>query len=79
MVKKPIFWIVFLLCSCTTDPVPDEDFEGPTTNFPLLGNVPDRPTLPEPNSFFSHQKRLQSEHDEAGKKEAEIIKLTKQQ
>lgn len=76
MVKKPLVWIVFLLCGCTTDPVPDEDFEAPTLDFPLLGNVPDRPTLPEPKSFIKRQKRLQTEHDQATK-EAEIIKSTK--
>ncbi len=77
MVKKPFLWIVFLLCACTTDPIPDEEFEGPTTNFPLLGHVPDRPPFPDLDSFTNPQKRLQSEHDEATKKEAEVIKLTK--
>ena len=77
MVRKPLAWIVFLLCACTTDPVPDEEFEMPTFDFPLLGNVPDRPALPEPKSFIKRQKRLQAEHDQATKKEAEIIKLRK--
>ncbi|MGV8949066.1 MAG: hypothetical protein ACOH2E_06880 [Candidatus Paracaedibacter sp.] len=77
MVKNPLLWIVLLLCACTTDPVSDEEFEMPTFDFPLLGNVPDHPTLPEPQSFIERQKRLQTEHDQATKKEAEIIKLTK--
>lgn len=77
MVKNSLLWIAFLLCACTTDPVPEEEFEGPTTDFPLLGHVPGRPALPEPASFTNQQKRLQSEHDEATRKEAEIIKLRK--
>lgn len=77
MVKNPLLCIAFLLCACTTDPVPEEEFEGPTTDFPLLGHVPDRPVLPEPASFTNPQKQLQSERDEATRKEAEIIKLTK--
>jgi hypothetical protein len=77
MVKNPFLWIVFLLCACTTDPVSDEEFEGPTANFPLLGNVPDRPTLPEAESFANQQKILQDEQDEAAKKKAGVLKLTK--
>lgn len=77
MVKLPLLWIAFLLCGCTTDPVSDEEFEGPTTNFPLLGNVPDRPTLPEAGSFANQQKRLKAEQNEATKKKTDIINLTK--
>ena len=77
MVKLPLLWIAFLLCACTTDPVSDEEFEGPTTNFPLLGNVPDRPTLPEAGSFANQQKRLKAEQNEATKKKTDVINLTK--
>jgi len=78
MVKKlSLSSVFFFLCACTTDPIPEEEFEGPTANFPLLGHVPDRPPLPEPASFTNHQKRLQSERDKATKEEADIIKLTK--
>jgi hypothetical protein len=67
-----------LLAACTTDSVPDEEFEGPTGDFPLLGTVPGRHALPPPSEDIKRQKeRLQREHDQATQKQAEIIKSTK--
>ena len=34
-------------------------------NFPLLGNVPDRPNLPDPEAVTSKQKHLKADHDQA--------------
>lgn len=77
MVKKSTLWIPLLLSACTTDPVPDEDFEGPTSNFPLLGNVPDRPTFPETKTLNSQRNRLQVERHQATEKQAEVVKSIK--
>ena len=33
------------LNSCTTNPVPEEEFEGPAGNFPRIVDVPDRPKV----------------------------------
>lgn len=77
MVKKIIVLLCLALTACTTDPVPDEDFEGPTSHFPLLGNVPDRPPMPVPEALLDQQKRLQAEHDAAIKKQDEVIKSMK--
>lgn len=77
MQKKAGICIAFLLSACTTESVPDEEFEAPTTNFPLLGNVPDRPALPPSEDRTRQQRRLQSEHDQAIEKQDEIIKSTK--
>lgn len=77
MQKKIGICIAFLLTGCSTDSVPDEEFEAPTLDFPLLGNVPDRPPLPEPETFARQQKRLKSEHDQAIKQQDGIIKSIK--
>ncbi len=66
--------LIWILAACTTDPVPDEDFEIPTTNFPLLGNVPDRPVLPPPEETARQKKRLQQEHDQATEERQEVVK-----
>ncbi|MCE3230703.1 MAG: hypothetical protein K0R76_657 [Alphaproteobacteria bacterium] len=68
---------VFVLFGCTTDPVPDEEFEAPTGNFPLLGNVPDRPSFPLLEDTTRQHKRLQREHDQATEKQSAIIKSIK--
>jgi hypothetical protein len=68
---------VFLLSACTTDPVPDEEFEAPTGNFPLLGNVPDRPIFPLSEDATRQYQRLQREHDQATEKQSDIIKSIK--
>lgn len=77
MYKRLGICIFLTLCGCTTDPTPDEEFEGPAGNFPLLGTVPDRPILPAQEEFTTQQKRLQQEHDQAAIKQAEILKSTK--
>jgi hypothetical protein len=77
MYKRLGTCIFLILCGCTTDPTPDEDFEGPTGNFPLLGTVPDRPVLPTQEELKSQQTRLQQEHDQATLKQAEILKANK--
>jgi hypothetical protein len=75
----PNFFLLFMgglscfLCACSTDAVPDEEFEAPTLNFPLLGTVPERPLFP-PSEKASHQKkRLQQERDQAAEKRHEIM------
>lgn len=67
MVNKMIRIIAvgLLLSACTTDPVEDESFEGPTRDFPLLGNVPERPKLPNPHEIAKERDHLQADHDEA--------------
>ena len=72
----PIF-IGLLLSACTTDPVPDEEFEAPTLNFPLLGNVPDRPSLPSPKTLKRQQNRLKSDHNLAFEKQKDILNSLK--
>ena len=67
----------FLLTACTTDPVPDEEFEGPTSNFPLLSTVPDRPVLPSKETLAHQQTLLQTEHDDAQKKQSDLLKSLK--
>jgi hypothetical protein len=67
----------FLLSACTTDSVPDEEFEMPTGNFPLLNSVPDRSSFGPSEDIGSQQKRLQWEHDQAVKKQADVIKSVK--
>ena len=74
MYKKFGMCAVFFLSACTTDPIPEEEFEGPTGHFPLLGNVPDRPDLPEPKTLIRQQKHLQKEHDQATQKQDAVIK-----
>jgi len=63
----------FLLLGCTTDPVPDEAFEVPAGNFPLLGTVPDRPPFQSLADTVRQQRRLQHDHHEAREKQADII------
>jgi hypothetical protein len=75
MYKKLGICAAFLLTSCTTDTLPEEEFEGPTGNFPLLGTVPDRPVLPLADDLKIQQTRLQQEHDQATKKQTDILKL----
>jgi|GEM_PF-2507811 len=58
-------WLLLLLSACTTDSAPDEDFEAPTLNFPLLGNVPDRPLIPKDKDIQYQKKQLQIERDQA--------------
>ncbi len=65
MVKKEIFLILLVLSACTTDSTPDEDFEAPTSDFPFLGTVPDRPSFPQINTLNRQKERLQTEHNEA--------------
>jgi hypothetical protein len=77
MYRTPLACAAFLLSACTTDPLPEEEYEAPTGNFPLLGTVPDRPTLPSSEDITQQQKRLQGEHDQATKKQVEILKSTK--
>ena len=76
--KKGVsFWVYAgfmpLLCACTTDPVPDENFELPTMSYPLLGHVPDRPRFESSACFIHRQKRLQHEHDEAVKERGKVV------
>ena len=61
-----------LVCAaCTTNPVPEEEFEGPEGNFPLLADVPDRPTLPK----LDRQKLTQEleQHNKESNEIKEII------
>ncbi len=67
----------FLLSACTTNAIPEEEFEAPNINFPILNTVPDRPSFPDSRTLIQDQKRLQSEHDEATQKQAEVIKSQK--
>ncbi len=67
----------FLLAACTTDSGPEEAFEGATSNFPLLGDVPDRPVLPSSRDISHQQRHLQIERDQATEKQGEIIKSVK--
>ena len=77
MYKILVISSCFLVSACTTDPIPEEEFEGPTSNFPLLGTVPDRPVLPEKETLIRQQNRLQTEHDEAEKKQDDLLKSLK--
>ena len=79
MYKSLGICIFLTLCGCTTDPIPEEEFEGPAGNFPLLGTVPYRPILPAKEEFISQKIRLQQEHDQATLKQAEILKSKKSQ
>jgi hypothetical protein len=63
-----------LLNACSSDSVRDEKFEAPTLDFPLLGDIPTRPKLPDPCILAKQQQSLQSDHDQAIVKEAEVIK-----
>jgi hypothetical protein len=66
MVRKINLWPALLLSFCTTDPLPDEDYEAPTIGqFPLLGTVPDRPSFPEASLYQDQRQRLQKSHDYA--------------
>jgi hypothetical protein len=67
----------FLLEACTSDSTPEEKFEAPTLDFPLLGTIPERPQLPDPCVLTKQQQRLQADHDQAVKREAEVIKSVK--
>lgn len=67
----------FFLSACTTDSVPEEEFEVPTGNFPLLSNVPDRSSFESSEDMSCQQKHLQWEHDQAVKKQADVIKSIK--
>ena len=77
MYKILVISSCFLLSACTTDPVPEEEFEGPTSDFPLLGTVPDRPVLPKKEALARQQHHLQTEHDDAEKKQADLLKSLK--
>lgn len=77
MQKKLGICLALLLSGCSTDTVPDEEFEGPTLNFPLLGNVPDRPNLPEPEGITHHENNLRKERDQALQKQEGIIRSIK--
>lgn len=77
MYKKLGMCAALLLCACTTDSVPDEEFEGPTGNFPLLGTVPDRPKLPLTDDIIRQEKRLKHEHDQATQKQNDVLNSTK--
>jgi hypothetical protein len=68
---------IFLLSACTTDSVPDEEFEMPTGNFPLLSSVPDRSSFGLSDDIGCQQKRLQWEHDQAMKKQVDVIESIK--
>jgi hypothetical protein len=62
------------LNACSSDSIPDEKFEAPTLDFPLLGDIPTRPQLPDPCVLAKQQQRLQADHDQAVVREAEVIK-----
>lgn len=66
--------VSFLLSACTTDSVPDEEFEAPTGNFPLLGTVPDRLAFQPQQDIACRQDRLQRERDETIQKQAKIVR-----
>jgi len=77
MVKLKYFLgLALLLSACTSDHVPDEDFEAPTSNFPLLGSVPDRPLFPESKIIEQQKSHLKRECLEASQ-EAEALTKTK--
>lgn len=61
------------LWACTTDLLPDEEFEAPTSTFPLLGHVPDRPSFPDPEAISHKKKHLQQEHDQATEKRKDVV------
>ncbi|MBX9805447.1 MAG: hypothetical protein K2Y18_06825 [Alphaproteobacteria bacterium] len=69
--------IAFFLSACTTNPIPEENFEAPTLKFPLLGNVPDRPVLPTPETLSRQQRQLKTDHDIAVEKQEAILKAKK--
>lgn len=70
--------VTFLLSACTTDPVPEEAYEASHGKFPLLGNVPNRDSLPPLEDISHQQKRLRREIEDAFQKQAEILKSEKQ-
>lgn len=70
--------VTLLLSACTTDPVPEEAYEMPQGKFPLLGNVPNRDSLPPFEDISLQQKRLHREIKAASQKQAEILKSEKQ-
>lgn len=74
MYKKFGLGIAFLICGCTTDPQPEEEFEGLTGNFPLLGTVPDRPALPSSDELTRQERRLKQERDDAIAMQANVLK-----
>lgn len=77
MIKMTFFSTCFLLVACTTDSVPDEDFEGiATTNFPQLNTVPTPPHLSDINDL-TDQKNLQENHAQALQKKESLMKSVK--
>lgn len=78
MQKRLGIYLALLLSGCSADTVPDEEFEAPTLNFPLLGNVPDRPILPNQNNLYKQERNLKIERDQAIQKQDGIIKSIKQ-
>jgi hypothetical protein len=77
MYKKLSASFALLLCACTTDSLPDEEFEGPTTDFPLLGTVPNRPLLPDNKVLTTQENLLKKEHEEATHRHDDFIKSIK--
>jgi hypothetical protein len=77
MYKKFGLCIAFLLMGCTTETHPEEDFEGPTGQFPLLGTVPDRPALPSSDELTNQEKQLKYERDQATEKQLTVLKSIK--
>lgn len=59
--------------SCTKQ-YDDEKFEFIITDFPKLGDVPNRPKLPNMNKINQDQERLNQDQEEANKKKQEIFK-----
>ena len=66
-------WPALFLSFCTSDPVPDEEFEGPTNDFPHLNTVPGRPAYPNEDIYERDHNRLRAGRDLALKKQAEAI------
>ncbi|MBM3632627.1 MAG: hypothetical protein FJX03_02815 [Alphaproteobacteria bacterium] len=69
--------VTFLLSACTTDPVSEEAYEAPQGQFPLLGNIPNRDSIPPFEDISLQQKRLRREIEEASQKQTEILKSEK--
>lgn len=61
-IKSPLFFIIFgiSLVSCTTDKLPEEQFELPSGEYPRLIDVPDRPVYPSNKEISTTQKQLES-------------------
>jgi hypothetical protein len=83
MLKKSKNYILVAIAggcfsACSPDSVEDEKFEAPTLDFPLLGDIPKRPQLPDPSMVSAQQQRLQADHDQTIVKEAEVLKSVRE-